>query len=469
MPKLTKSLPKYRKHLATGQALVCLSGKVHYLGTYGSEVSKLEYDRLVAEWLQSGRRAVEDAEWVSVASLCERFLVFADGYYRKNGEPTKSIYAYRVAARWLCELYGHRPAAEFGPLGLKTLQQRMIDQGRSRVYINDITQRARSVFKWGAANELVAAAVWHALQAVTGLRKHRSAARETAPVLPVADSVVDATIPHLPKIVADMVRIQRLTGMRPAEVCMMRPGDVTRGEEVWRYIPQTHKTEGHGKSRVIFIGPGAQKILDPYLDRDAESHCFQSKETIAAVRERRSAERVTPLKQGNRPGTAKRRRRRGSAPRDRYSSDSYRRAIVRACAKAFPHPTIKPSPFLLDEFAEKLRQWKKQHEWTPNQLRHAAATEIRRAFGLEAAQVILGHSRADVTQIYAERDLQKASDIAVELANRFWLAKRCRRAAAGTRRPAFINPHSRSRVNFQGGESRFRTAKAARLNESAAA
>ncbi|MBA4106062.1 MAG: site-specific integrase [Pirellula sp.] len=415
MGKRTNHHPKYRLHKATGQALVEISGQRFYLGKYGSELSKLEYDRIVAEWLLSGRSPIEDSELVSVADLCERFLVFADGYYRKDGEPTKSIYAYRVAARWLCELYGHRPAAEFGPLGLKTLQQRMIDNGRSRGYINDITQRARSVFKWGAANELVAPAVWHALQAVTGLRKHRSAARETAPVLPVADDVVDATLPHLPKIVADMVRIQRLTGMRPAEVCMMRPCDVDRGEEVWRYIPRTHKTEGHGKTRVIFIGPGAQKILEPYLDRDAESHCFQSRETWVAVRERRSAERVTSLNQGNRPETAKRRGRRGSAPRDRYSSDSYRRAIVRACAKAFPHPTIKPSPFLLDEFAEQLRQWKKQHEWTPNQLRHAAATEIRRAFGLEAAQVILGHSRADVTQIYAERDLQKASDIAARI------------------------------------------------------
>ena len=47
--------------------------------------------------------------------------------------------------------------------------------------------------------------------------------------------------------------------------------------------------------------------------------------------------------------------------------------------------------------------------WHPNQLRHTAATEIRRQFGLEAAQVIFGHAKADVTQIYAERDTEKAS------------------------------------------------------------
>ncbi len=31
------------------------------------------------------------------------------------------------------------------------------------------------------------------------------------------------------------------------------------------------------------------------------------------------------------------------------------------------------------------------------------ATEVRARFGLEAAQVLLGHTRADVTQTYAER------------------------------------------------------------------
>jgi site-specific recombinase XerC len=49
--------------------------------------------------------------------------------------------------------------------------------------------------------------------------------------------------------------------------------------------------------------------------------------------------------------------------------------------------------------------------WSPNQLRHSAATEIGRQFGLEAAQVVLGHSRADVTQVYAERDFARAKEI----------------------------------------------------------
>ena len=53
--------------------------------------------------------------------------------------------------------------------------------------------------------------------------------------------------------------------------------------------------------------------------------------------------------------------------------------------------------------------------WHPNQLRHLFATEVRKEYGLEAAQVLLGHSRADVTQVYAERDETLAASVAAAI------------------------------------------------------
>ena len=50
--------------------------------------------------------------------------------------------------------------------------------------------------------------------------------------------------------------------------------------------------------------------------------------------------------------------------------------------------------------------------WSPNQLRHSAATEIRSRYGLEAVQTVLGHAKADVTQIYAERNEALAASVA---------------------------------------------------------
>ena len=48
------------------------------------------------------------------------------------------------------------------------------------------------------------------------------------------------------------------------------------------------------------------------------------------------------------------------------------------------------------------------HREYPHLLRHNAAAEPRKEFGIEAARIILGHRSAAVTEIYAERDEQEA-------------------------------------------------------------
>jgi hypothetical protein len=40
MPKLLKALPKYRRHRASGQAIVTISGVDHYLGPHGTNASR---------------------------------------------------------------------------------------------------------------------------------------------------------------------------------------------------------------------------------------------------------------------------------------------------------------------------------------------------------------------------------------------------------------------------------------------
>jgi hypothetical protein len=91
MPRLSRSVPQYRKHKASGQAFVELSGKRIYLGPFGTKVSKAEYDRLTGEWLQNGRKLsieVPEIAETTIAKLLVAFLKWAQNYYRKNGEPT---------------------------------------------------------------------------------------------------------------------------------------------------------------------------------------------------------------------------------------------------------------------------------------------------------------------------------------------------------------------------------------------
>ena len=71
MPTLKNAVPKYRKHRASGQAVVIIAGRDHYLGPWRTKASKAEYDRLIGEWLAAGRpvRQNVDANQITVVEL----------------------------------------------------------------------------------------------------------------------------------------------------------------------------------------------------------------------------------------------------------------------------------------------------------------------------------------------------------------------------------------------------------------
>ena len=82
-------LPKYRKHRASGQAIVTLSGVDHYLGPHDTKTSKRQYDRVMAEWLENGRHLqLSKGDAITVVELCARYWKFAKGYYVKDGRCT---------------------------------------------------------------------------------------------------------------------------------------------------------------------------------------------------------------------------------------------------------------------------------------------------------------------------------------------------------------------------------------------
>ena len=54
-------------------------------------------------------------------------------------------------------------------------------------------------------------------------------------------------------------------------------------------------------------------------------------------------------------------------------------------------------------------------KWTPYQLRHTAATKVRREMGYESAGAALGHTKMSATAIYAERNQGLADEAAKRL------------------------------------------------------
>ena len=280
MPRLTQAVPSYRRHRASGQAIVTIAGRDHYLGKFGSKSSKMLYDRLIAEYLSCNRSPVayEEEAGITVVEVLAAFWKHAKAYYVKNGQPTTEQGAYRVIIRDVRRLYGDMEVSEFGPKALKAVRQTWLDRGQKRTTINNNIRKLIRIFRWAAAEELVPASIFQTLRTVPGLRKGRSEAAEPDPVLPVELEIVQQTMCYLLPIVRDMIRLQLLTGMRPSEVCNLRPMDVGRTGDVWEYRPATHKTEYQGRVRVVFIGPEAQAVLAPYLPRESGAYCFSPEE-----------------------------------------------------------------------------------------------------------------------------------------------------------------------------------------------
>ena len=410
MPRLKNRVPSYRLHKGTGQAVVTLNGRDVYLGIYDSVKSREAYQAAVNEWLTSQRQRLSTAprdtdtapaDGLTINEIFLDYWVFVQEHYRKYGKPTSEVASIKRALTPLLQLYGRRPGGTFGPLALKACRQKMIGDGLTRGVINNHIGRAKRFFKWAAENELVPPQIYHGLQTVSGLRRGRSPAPESEPVRPVPDECIDAVLNYVNRHVAAMVQLQRFTGMRPGEVIMMRACDLDTTGKVWLYRPRTHKTEHHDRERLICLGPRAQEVVKPFLVDDLKTHLFSPRRATAEYRANLRTHRKTPLTPSQRRRWPKRNPKK--RPGECYTIGSYEHAINRGCDKAFP-----PQKRLGESAA---RQWRKDHRWSPNRLRHSAATFLRKEFGIEAARVVLGHSSAAITEIYAELDRQKAADI----------------------------------------------------------
>jgi len=328
---------------------------MYYLGKYGSTASRQEYDRIIAEFVGNGRQPFAHPDIILVENLITRYL----GYVEKELDYSKSrTAAIRFVLRILNASYGKQPVTSFGPSALKALRQQWVDNEMGRDTINGYVSIVRQIFYWGAEEEIIPADVAVALKMVKRLQKGRTSAVEYDDIQPVADAVVEATLPFLKPQVQDMVRIQRLISGRPQDVLGMRSCDLDRSGEIWRYTPVNHKTAKKGKLRELPIGPRAQAILHPYLEQ-----CEGCPERFIFLNSKGEQFRVS----------------------------SYGEMIASAAKRAgVPH-------------------------WSPNQLRHSGASEIRARFGLEYAQASLGHSSARTTEIYAKVAFEKAAAVAAEL------------------------------------------------------
>lgn len=363
--RVTK-VPGYLLHKKSGQARVRLNGVDHYLGPHGSDESHRKYNTLIAEYLagavfdQDGVATVNSG--LTIAEIAAAFLKHARQYYVKNGKETDEVECLKSAVRPLLALYPDLPANEFGPIALKAVRQIMIGvQTRTirkkevnvqwtRRYINMSVSRIRRMFKWAVENELVDERVLIRLQAVAPLMEGRTDAKEHIPRDAVSQDAIDRVRTKVPARTRDMIDIWLLTGARPGELVKLT------GEMIDR---TSYQKKG------VWVAELADHKMVHKKKRRVLVFGPKAQLILSRYMSADPSKRLFPINRAT-------------------ASDAMKKACRELNIPIF----------------------------TAHWLRHTAATRVREDYGLDAAQVTLGHSKADTTELYAGLNLEKAIEVA---------------------------------------------------------
>lgn len=374
-----------------------------------------KYERTIEQYLARGRRWDPDAVLApllpacctTVGELAAAYLDHAQHWYRKHGAQTEGYGETRRVIQFLLEDEAtfDLPAGEFGPRRLHEFMVRLAsrrrDDGRSelaRSTINQYVSRLRMMFRWGAGLELIPADQLPGMDAVRGIPKGRSPAPGVAPcrereqVTPPTIKQILACVRQCEPAIAAMLLVQARTAMRPMEIRGIALDRLfpTASADVLVYHAPLKLEHLEGSSRRVLIGPKAMRMLAPWIDsaqRDGRCILFSPAANEAARNRARSAGRECYKGNAYRPEE----RRAGSRrrpPGDRYTKDSYRRAITRACERAGVEP------------------------FSPGQLRHLGSSRIANATDIHLAKSMLGHTDIRTTQRYTHASLTREIDYA---------------------------------------------------------
>jgi integrase len=202
----------------------------------------------------------------------------------------------------------------------------------------------------------------------------------------VPEHVINAVLKYLPPSLQAMVKLHGLSGARSGELCIMRGVDIETNNDgnPWVYKPSKHKTQNHGHERTIFIGPEAQEVLRSYLKPDVQEFVFspaQARVERDATKRANRKSRVQPSQFNRKKPNPKKK------AGERWEPSTYRRALDYATKLAIKNGDLPEGT-----------------HWHPHQLRHTAATRIRKKFGLDAVRAVLGHTTVVQSAEYAELD-----------------------------------------------------------------
>jgi integrase len=182
----------------------------------------------------------------------------------------------------------------------------------NRDVLNRHTRRIISIFKWGVWKELCKESTWQKLTVIPPYKKGEPGTFEGRKRKPVSDDVLIRTIKYAVPTEAAMIKVHRLTGARPAEICYLTVGAVDLKEG--KILLTEHKTKAHVGERTIDLRPEAREIIAPYLiGKKPGDAVFSPRQVMAeryAAKRAGRKSKITPLQ-------AERDRQRAGKPKGR--------------------------------------------------------------------------------------------------------------------------------------------------------
>jgi integrase len=359
---MSRTVPAYRKR-SDGLAFVehtSIGNKSHRmtLGRHGSPESLQRYQEFLDQLNGARRTVITPGRWRTVREIRDAYLDHAEDHYmRPYG--LSSEYEGMTYALAALDSFLNMPSSQFGPRCLTAIRSKLAEDGYARSTVNHTLSRIKKMFRWACEQEHCPTDLYSRLMCVRGLVAGQGNCKETEPVGPAALASINGVQSYVGPTVAAMIQTQYMAGMRPDETCRMRADLIDTSGEVWIYTPDRHKTKHRGLTLIKALTPSVQKILQPFM--------------------------------GNTPFLFP-----SGRSRNRYYTETYRRAIQRGFAKA-KEVGVELEPF------------------SPNQLRHAIATHVAQKFGHRAAQIWCGHEQADTTSLYIEQQTSELLTIAAQI------------------------------------------------------
>lgn len=363
-------LPKYRRHSTRDKGFVEHAGKrIYFPGRYNSPESKAGYAECIAKHCGAAvPQFVPQTTGLSIMGLATAFL--SQLYESENGNRRGVWNNCKFALKPFVERHGHELAAEFGPLALKRWQDHLASLGKARSYVTNCISAIRETFRWGVSEELLPPSLYHALQSVRGLKPGKTNAREKRKKLPVPWSYLELVLPEVSPTIRAMLLLQWFTGVRSQSICEARPSQFVREGEFLIWSPR-HKTESRGVVLRLPLGPRAQAILTTFLADQTDRRIFSPR---ASNRNRRYKDYYLPV-----------------------NYNACLRGGIQKLNRKLAKTQTPPLPL-----------------WSPHQLRHAKGTMVRAIYGLEATAAVLGHEELSTSEIYSQKRMDLAQQVARE-------------------------------------------------------